>query len=209
MKSTPPLKKKAMKKITITVPDGKKAEWVNGVLTLIDEEVNDNRPVMERIKTFEDACQELGKRAEDNEGIALLLADYESNAGNIKTKSTLAYMKLCIIAAALNEGWEPQFTKDENRWFPWFTLWTEKELKEKSEEWKANFKRWRCGGFSFDGSWCGLAYAYSDVAWSGSYAYSSARLAVKSEELADYFGKQFIDIWAYYVGPFNRKESEE
>lgn len=198
-----------MKEITIAVPDGKKAEWVNGVLTLIDEEVNDNRPVMERIKTFEDACRELGKRAESNEGIALLLADYESNACNIKTKGTLAYMKLCIIAAALNEGWEPQFTEDEYRWFPWFTLWTEEELKEKSEEWKADHKLWLFGGHSNRGSDCGLAYARSNRAWASSSARYSARLAVKSEELADYFGKQFIDIWADYVGPFNRKESEE
>ena len=198
-----------MKEITIAVPDGKKAEWVNGVLTLIDEEVNDNRPVMERIKTFEDACRELAKRAESNEGIALLLADYESNADNIKTKGTLAYMKLCIIAAALNEGWEPQFTEDEYRWSPWFTLWTEEELKEKSEEWKADHKLWLCGGLSYDASNCGLASAHSDNAWTYSNAYYSARLAVKSEELADYFGKQFIEIWADYVGPFNRKESEE
>ena len=198
-----------MKEITIAVPDGKKAEWVNGVLTLIDEEVNDNRPVMERIKTFEDACRELGKRAENNEGVALLLADYESNAGNIKTKGTLAYMKLCIIASALNEGWEPQLTEDEYRWFPWFNLWTEEELKEKSEEWKADHNLWLFGGNSNFGSNCGLAYAISYDAWSYSYANSSARLAVKSEELADYFGKQFIGIWADYVGPFNRKESEE
>lgn len=198
-----------MKEITIAVPDGKKAEWVNGVLTLIDEEVNDNRPVMERIKTFEDACKELAKLAESNEGIALLLADYESNADNIKTKGTLAYMKLCIIAAALNEGWEPQFTEDEYRWFPWFTLWTEEELKEKSEEWKADHKLWLFGGISYYGSFCGLAAAYSYGAWTTSDASFSARLAVKSEELADYFGKQFIDIWADYVGPFNRKESEE
>ena len=198
-----------MKEITIAVPDGKKAEWVNGVLTLIDEEVNDNRPVMERIKTFEDACRELAKRAESNEGIALLLADYESNADNIKTKGTLAYMKLCIIAAALNEGWEPQFTEDEYRWSPWFTLWTEEELKEKSEEWKADHKLWLCGGYSGHASTCGLAYAIWNSAWTASNAYYSARLAVKSEELADYFGKQFIEIWADYVGPFNRKESEE
>lgn len=198
-----------MKEITIAVPDGKKAEWVNGVLTLIDEEVNDNRPVMERIKTFEDACKELAKRAESNEGIALLLADYESNADNIKTKGTLAYMKLCIIAAALNEGWEPQFTEDEYRWFPWFTLWTEEELKDKSEQWKDDHKLWMFGGLSYSGSNCGLASAHSSAAWSYSHAYISARLAVKSEELADYFGKQFIEIWADYVGPFNRKESEE
>ena len=198
-----------MKEITIAVPDGKKAEWVNGVLTLIDEEVNDNRPVMERIKTFEDACRELAKRAESNEGIALLLADYESNADNIKTKGTLAYMKLCIIAAALNEGWEPQFTEDEYRWSPWFTLWTEEELKEKSEEWKADHKLWLFGGYSSNAAYCGLASAYSSPAWASSSADYSARLAVKSEELADYFGKQFIEIWADYVGPFNRKESEE
>ena len=198
-----------MKEITIAVPDGKKAEWVNGVLTLIDEEVNDNRPVMERIKTFEDACRELGKRAESNEGIALLLADYESNACNIKTKGTLAYIKLCIIAAALNEGWEPQFTEDEYRWFPWFTLWTEEELKDKSEQWKKDHSLWVFGGASGFASRCGLAFAGSDVAWTTSDAHFSARLAVKSEELADYFGKQFIEIWADYVGPFNRKESEE
>lgn len=198
-----------MKEITIAVPDGKKAEWVNGVLTLIDEEVNDNRPVMERIKTFEDACKELAKRAESNEGIALLLADYESNADNIKTKGTLAYMKLCIIAAALNEGWEPQFTEDEYRWFPWFTLWTEEELKDKSEQWKKDHSLWIWGGSSGSGSNCGLASAASSSAWSLSHSYRSARLAVKSEELADYFGKQFIEIWADYVGPFNRKESEE
>lgn len=197
-----------MKEITIAVPDGKKAEWVNGVLTLIDEEVNDNRPVMERIKTFEDACRELGKRAESNEGIALLLADYESNACNIKAKGTLAYMKLCIIAAALNEGWEPQFTEDEYRWYPWFTLWTEEELKEKSDEWKEEHKLWLFGGRSSTGSNCCLAYSASNVAWARSSARCSARLAVKSEELADYFGKQFIEIWADYVGPFNRKEKE-
>lgn len=198
-----------MKKITIAVPDGKKAEWVNGVLTLIDEEVNDNRPVTERIKKFEDACKELGKRAENNEGIAFLLADYESNADNIKTKGTLAYMKLCIIAAALNEGWEPQFTENEYRWYPWFTLWTEEELNEKSDEWKADHKLWLFGGYSNYASFCGLASAYSLNAWTYSNAYYSARLAVKSEELADYFGKQFIEIWADYVVPFNSKDTEE
>ena len=198
-----------MKEITIAVPDGKKAEWVNGVLTLIDDEVNDNRPVMERIKTFEDACRELGKRAENNEGVALLLADYESNADNINTKGTLAYMKLCIIAAALNEGWEPQLTEDEYRWFPWFNLWTEEELKEKSEEWKADHNLWLFGGSSGNGSSCVLAFSASEDSWSGSYSSYSVLLAIKSEELSDYFGNQFIDIWADYVGQFNRKKSEE
>lgn len=41
------------KKIEIEIPEGKKAEWINGVLTLVDESQKDNRPVTERIKTFE------------------------------------------------------------------------------------------------------------------------------------------------------------
>lgn len=46
------------KKVEIEIPVGKKIEWVNGVLTLVDEKPKD---VTERIKTFEDACHELGE----------------------------------------------------------------------------------------------------------------------------------------------------
>lgn len=202
-----------MKEIVVAVPDGKRAEWVNGVLTLIDDAVKatkDERPVMERIKTFEDACDEVGILAErGNEGLATLLADYYSNADNIKTKGMLAYMKLCLIAAALNEGWEPHFTTDEYRWYPWFTLWTKEELADMTEEWKQEHKLWLWGGTSDDGLACGLACAGSYDAGSNSNAAISALISVKSKELADYFGNQFIDIWADYVGPFNRKESEE
>ena len=201
-----------MKEITIAVPDGKKAEWVNGVLTLIDEEVNDSRPVMERIKTFEDAIAELDDENPLKEAYYLLFGEKDNgdNTSNDPAfKDLFAYVKLRIIAAALNEGWEPQFTEDEYRWYPWFTLWTEEELKDKSEEWKAEHKLWLFGGRSNYASNGGLASANSYSAWTSSNAYCSARLAVKSEELADYFGKQFIDIWADYVGPFNRKESEE
>lgn len=42
-----------MKTITIEIPDGKKAEWVNGVLTLVDDKPQDPN---EQIKSFEDAA---------------------------------------------------------------------------------------------------------------------------------------------------------
>lgn len=45
-------------KIEIEIPDGKRAEWVNGVLTLVDDTPKD---VRDRIKTFDDACAELGE----------------------------------------------------------------------------------------------------------------------------------------------------
>ena len=164
-------------------------------------------PVTERIKTFDDAVDELGSEHP-------LVKQYMAavNGNESFTRNTIAYMKLLIIAAALNEGWEPQFTEYEYRWFPWFTLWTEGELKNKSKEWKANHELCLFGSASYDGAFCGLAFAYSNAgatcglagadsgsAWTASAAACSARLAVKSEKLAHYFGKQFIDIWAEYL----------
>ena len=100
------------KKIEIEVPNGKKPEWVNGVLTLVDEKPQN---VMERVKTFEDACNELGN---DHQTVI----DYYALCDATCTKDILSYAKLRIIAAALNEGWKPKFTTDEYRYFPWFYL---------------------------------------------------------------------------------------
>ena len=45
-----------MRRLEIEIPDGKMAQWVNGVLTLVDDKKQQN--VMERLKTFEDALAE-------------------------------------------------------------------------------------------------------------------------------------------------------
>lgn len=195
------------KTVEIQIPEGKVAEWqeIDGVTTLVLVDEVDNRPVTERIKTFEDACKEVGRLAEGgNEALANLLCDYESNADNILMKSTIAYMKLCIIAAALNEGWEPHFTKDEYRWYPWFYLYTQEEIDNMDEEKKK--KIWLFGSDSYLGAIYVLAYAFSSDASSVSSASLSARLAVKSEALAKYFGQQFIYIWSNYVTPTRKEE---
>lgn len=49
---------KNKKIIEIEIPRNKCAEWVNGVLTLVDEPQDEPQDVTERIKTFEDACEE-------------------------------------------------------------------------------------------------------------------------------------------------------
>lgn len=149
---------------------------------------------MVRIKTFDDACKELGNEHS-------FVKSYENyvNIARGEEKDIIAYLKLRIICAALNEGWEPQFIKNKVRWYPWFTLWTEEELKDKPEEWKAGQKLWLFGGYSNYASACGLASASSYSAWSNSGAVISARLAVKSEELAGYCGTQFADIWFDYL----------
>lgn len=147
-----------------------------------------NRPITERVKTFEDACRELG---EDH---PFVLAYQNTNLRDPEVaeenRDILAYMKLRIIAAALNEGWEPQFTEDEWRWYPWFTLWTEEELSEKSDEWKADRHLISTGDYA------GFAYAYSNLAPSNTYTNLGSRLCFKSEALATYCGKQFISLWA-------------
>lgn len=153
---------------------------------------NDNRPVTERIKTFEDACAELG---EDHLYVQMFrdIYDKSEKAGANVNCDVVAYLKLRVITAALNEGWEPQFTEDEWRYYPWFYLWTDEELAEKTEEWK----RERCLTTMqyHRGEWAGLAFAYSTYAPSTAHATFGSRLCFKSDTLAEYAGKQFIDLW--------------
>lgn len=172
------------KKIEIEIPEGKKAEWINGVLTLIDE--SDNHPVTERIKTFEDARRELG-------GAHPLVEEYETitcRCGGLST-DILAYMELRIICTALNEGWEPQFTKDEWRYFPWFILYTQEGIDNMDEDEKS-----RVVYRSNNDAYCGVAYAYENSAASNMNATMGSCLAFKSRELAIYAGKQFIELYA-------------
>jgi hypothetical protein len=113
------------KKLEIEIPEGKTAVWRNGILTLIDEPEKD---VRKRIKTFEDACREIGIDAEawNRDKISLGLEP-----------DVLAFLKLRIIVKALNEGWEPQFTEDECRYYPWFILYTREEYNKLDEEEKS------------------------------------------------------------------------
>ena len=146
------------KKIEIEIPDGKCAKWVNSVLTLVNDDVT------KRIKTLEDACNELGEKHP-------LVTQYRFSVaaayiGDPMTEDFIAFLKLRIIAAALNEGWKPTFEKDEERWYPWFNI--------------------KQGGLVF-------AYVYGAGSISG--AGGGVRLVFKSKELAEYAGKQFIDIY--------------
>ena len=189
------------KEITIPVPDGKRAEWINGVLTLVDEPKVDNRPVTERIKTFEDAREALGDEHP-------LVKEYWGvvNVDLDITQDLIAYLKLRIICAALNEGWEPQFTEEERRWYPWFHLYTAKELLRKSEDWKTSHAlKMLCP--HHPSGYDGLAYAYSSYAPSNSDTSFGSRLCLKSEALATYCGTQFIDVWADFI--FKPRTGEE
>lgn len=154
--------------------------------------------VRERIKTFDDACNELG---EEHPFVLLYnVFDEEiaSQSMHDSDKDVVIYLKLRIITAALNEGWEPQFTEDEYRYYPWFALFTQNEIDEMSDDDKS-----RVVGRAYNNSiaYGGLAYANASYASSFSYGSSGSRLAFRTRELADYAGRQFVELYADFVFP--------
>lgn len=164
------------------------------------------KDITERIKTFDDAYQALGEnhpycRAFDNYGYAVKDTDVKDDS------DIWAYLKLRIICAALNEGWEPQFTEDEYRYYPYFYLYTQEEIDRMDEDDKEQLLH--VGGHASDGARCGLSYAASHYAFSHSSPSIGARLAFKTRELAKYAGTQFAEIWSVFVfKPVEKKEKK-
>ena len=152
---------------------------------LFGEDTFKPKDVTERIKTFEDACRELGKSHP-------LVCQY--NAIDDVDTNLNAYLKLRIICAALNEGWKPKFTEDEVRWFPWFWLYTQDEINNMDEQEKQDRHLISTGDYETE--YAGFASASSLNAPSNSVASLGSRLCLKSEALAVYCGKQFINLWA-------------
>lgn len=163
---------------------------IKGVLTAIfgETQEKDNRPVIERVKTFEDAVKELG----DNHPFVNIYDTITNEYSEDEMKPVVDYIKVCIIVAALNEGWVPQFVEGEERWYPWFWLYTNKEMAEMDEAKRATCRvvgRAHNSAYAFGG----LAYAHANSASSVSNTNFGARLAFRTEELAEYAGKQFIE----------------
>lgn len=152
--------------------------------------------VTKRIKTFEDACEELGDRHPYVEAWSSFMHNLRASVGNEHLKDIEAYLKLRIIVTALNEGWKPQFTDGEFRYFPHFRIYTKEELEKMGEE-EVNHTTSHI--FNKVGENGCVEYAFSNCTSSYSNASSGSRLALKSEELADYCGKQFIDLWKDYL----------
>ena len=187
------------KKVTIEIPAGKKAVWVNGVLTLVDEKPQD---VTERIKTFADACRELGSDhpfVKAYDGYVSHIHQHDMDDHDL-----VAYLQLRIITEALNEGWRPQFTKGERRWYFWYDLITKEQYDKLSAEDRGRVVG-RGGNNAY--AFCGLVCAYADYASSFSYTYFGSRLAFKSEKLAAYAGRQFAEIYADFC--FKPKSEEK
>ncbi len=157
------------------------------------EAEEDNRPVTERIKTFEDACRELG----DAHPFVQHYRTYEAQMhGNLVDMDDIAaYLKARIIVAALNEGWTPKFEKGEWRYAPWYELLTNEEIEELDEDEKQNVCRVVGRSSSYANAHGGLVFSVAHNVSTYSYTSFGSRLAFKSSDLAHYAGKQFIEIF--------------
>lgn len=179
-----------MKKVTIEIPEGKALKFKDGAYVLVDDNI------MDRIKTFDDACREVTGKSEEE-----WLAENETKNMD---KDVLAYLKMRIIVAALNEGWKPTFKEDEYRYYPYYYAYTKSEWESLSASRRRELEPSVClvGGDSGDGSESGPLCVDSGDAWSHAHSHVGARLAFKSGELARYAGKQFFDIFKdfYYDG---------
>lgn len=158
----------------------------------------DTRPITERVKTFEDAVAVLG---EDNILVEQYRAAIEKGLVDVfaESEDVIAFLKLRIITAALNDGWHPTFAEDEYRYYPWFYIYTEDEYNNLDEDEKAQCCRvvGRSSGSASAGG--GLADASASNASSSSSSNDGSRLAFKTRDLALYAGKQFISIWCDFL----------
>lgn len=176
-------------------------EFRQTVKEALGEDFSKELPIQVRVQTFEDAVRELG-----DEHPAVRTYNSFKYGYSAKEPDVMAYLKLRIITAALNEGWEPQFTEDERRWYCWYNLISKEDLDSMSEEEK---KERRVVGRASSNAYAygGLVYSSASYVSASSFTFGGSRLAFKSEELAEYAGKQFIEIYADYC--FIPKSTEE
>lgn len=176
------------KPVVLEIPTDKKVEWqeIDGKMVAVLVDYKDERPVTERVKTFDDACKEVGIDAEK------WLEEHKNDDVNL-----LAFLKLRIIVEALNEGWKPKFDCKEYRYSPYFYYCTKKDVDNMDEN--ENSRLLFIGDAAADGSLYGLPVSYAIHAFSASSAALGARLALKSRELAIYCGNQFYEIWIDFL----------
>lgn len=130
--------------------------------------------ITDRVKTYADACAVLG------------IKETLPDVGGLRPKdrpSVTAYYKLIVIARALNEGWEPDWTNEEEpKYFPWF-----------------NFDRKK-------NKTAGFAHAYTYSAPTYTSASLGSRLCFKTKALCEYAARQFeplYEAWILYPNDVN------
>ncbi len=161
----------------------------------LGDEFSELIPVTKRVQTLDDAVRELGDDQPAVKAWRSIKYGYSVSEKDPDTADIMAYVTLRVITEALNEGWKPQFTEGERRWYAWYDFLTKEEVEGMSDEEKEERRVvGRANNFAYAHG--GLVYSSAfNVSTNSSTSYGS-RLAFKNEELAEYAAKQFGDIYA-------------
>lgn len=136
------------------------------------------------IRSYEDACVALGESMDVEKLVAAGVPNH-----------IIAQMKLEHICKALWGGENKcQPTADGSKvwWYPVMALWTPGEISNMSDD----ERRALLSACAPSGAAAGFGYLYANCRFSYSLAYSGFRLCLDTEEKAEYFGKQFVELWA-------------
>lgn len=136
------------------------------------------------IRSYEDACVALGESLDVEKLVAAGVPNH-----------IIAQMKLEHICKALWGGENKcQPTADGSKvwWYPVMALWTPGEISNMSDDERgallsAGATSGAPAGFGSLNALCRSSY---------SRAYGGFRLCLDTEEKAEYFGKQFVELWA-------------
>lgn len=136
------------------------------------------------IRSYEDACEALGESLDVEKLVAAGVPAH-----------IIAQMKLEHICKALWGGENKcQPTADGSKvwWYPVMALWTPNEISNMSDDERGAL-------LSVDASYgasAGFGSLYASARSSWTNADGAFRLCLDTEEKAEYFGKQFVELWA-------------
>lgn len=124
----------------------------------------DYEEITDRVKTYEDACKVLGVEP---------INEQNAKAQGFRSDE-IARRKLETIAAALNEGWKPDWNNtDQYKYYPYFYI--QENTKGKGS--------------------AGLSYASTSYAAATTTASFGSQLCFYASRLARYAGNQFTDLY--------------
>ena len=154
------------------------------------------------IKTYEDACEALGLTPiYSDENVDRAVCEHINDHWDYRQdlpKHIKALLKLETIAKALwGRNWEPKPDASGDTWFwyPWFALWTEKEIQDLNKDQRGAL----LSAYASAGAYAGFGYLHTVDRSSNANAYLGFRLCQETEEKARYFGTQFVELWAEYL----------
>lgn len=136
------------------------------------------------IRSYEDACEALGENLDVEKLVAAGVPAH-----------IIAQMKLEHICKALWGGENKcQPTADGSKvwWYPVMALWTPNEISNMSDDERGAL----LSADARTGALAGFGSLFADDRGSWAYAYGAFRLCLDTEEKAEYFGKQFVELWA-------------